>query len=276
MPFYNCFNNTYIKDIVLEENSSGNKITTKVLNPNTEYQEIAISVKLGESYTIALDFPGKIILQPIIYGNKGLASDSELVQLTKALEDKGEVIYNASFRRPYVYNKLLNFNANEARVIDAGRFLKLIIQLPKGFNSSIVVLEGDYTQNVKKWTELTLKDDEKDYLSPLGLLQTPTDRPVAFSDRLIEYLSGHVITSEDSISENIERIQQYASSSICGDKNGVQLPYGSYTKGIYNDTLRSFLFNLMKNTKSNSKMKLDINGFVDKDTERIVTRGQKI
>lgn len=277
MPFYNCFNNTYIKDIFLKKTVKENEITiTTIINPNTEYQEVAIPIKLGESYTIALDCPGEIIIQPIVYGNKGLASDSELIQLTSKLADKGEIIYNSTFRNPYVYTKLSTITSKDSDITDIGRFLKLIIQLPKGFNSSIVILEGDYTQNVKRWTETISEKGEKDYLSPLGLLQTPTDRPVAFSDRLIEYLFGQVITSEDNISENIERIQQYASSSICGAKNGVQLPYGSYTKGIYDENLRSFLFNLMKNTKNNFKMKIDINGFVDKDTERIVTRGQKV
>lgn len=114
-------------------------------------------------------------------------------------------------------------------------------------------------------------------LSPLGLLQLSDGNIYAFSNRLIEYLLLNVISPLDEIGKNTERIQKYA-ASVTNSSMNIYPPFKvSYTPGVWSDRLRLYLFNLMKDTRSLSgNPRVDINGYVDKDTEQKITRGQKL
>ena len=96
----------------------------------------------------------------------------------------------------------------------------------------------------------------------------------AFSDTLLQYLLLNVITNHDEIDYNIARIQEYLSSIECRNANKVQ--YKTFYKpGIWGDDLRDFIFDLVM-TSDNLPVKLDKNGFVDRQTETIILRGQKV
>lgn len=91
--------------------------------------------------------------------------------------------------------------------------LYLLIQVPKSFDSSIVILEGNYLN-----TESTkIIDDSQvnllpaplvDYLytSKLKLMEMPSSKPVPFSDTLIEFLLWNAINNLDSINNNMDRL----------------------------------------------------------------------
>ena len=112
-------------------------------------------------------------------------------------------------------------------------------------------------------------------LSPLGLLQMSDGNVYAFSDRLVEYLLLNCITSQETITDNIARIQTYASSSTNANRNLVLKYRESYTPGVWDDSLRSYLFGVMKTARIyTGKPQVDLTGYVDKDTEQIITRGQ--
>lgn len=124
-------------------------------------------------------------------------------------------------------------------------------------------------------TEVNYKHKYQNILSsPLGLLQLSDGNVYAFSNRLIEYLLQNVINPLDSFSGDISRIQKYSKSQQNKLKNGDTYS-GYFTDGVWDDGLREYLLNLVRNTKYLQR-KVDLNGYVDKDTEIIITRGQKV
>lgn len=91
--------------------------------------------------------------------------------------------------------------------------LYLLIQVPKSYDSAIIVLEGDYTNTQ---SEKILDDSSVEmlpaplvdylYTSNLKLLEMPTSKPIPFSDTLIEFLLWNVINNLDSINNNMDRL----------------------------------------------------------------------
>ena len=280
LPFYNCFNNKYSSDFYLTVVNSKIELNTETI-PDS-HKILLVPVRFNKTYTIAVDSTEQVIITPIFYGNKGLASGTVLTDLADELIVKGKTYDSLSFKSPILFD-----TDNMDSYYNYEKFLYLAIQLSESVSSNIVVLEGDYTHtNVWDKQINDLDPMSKNYLdnnliSPLSLLQMPGSEVIAFSDRLIEYLTQNVITNVDDISENIARTQAYCSSIVCKEKNGSQytLPY---TKGIWDDPLRLFIYDLMKQAKNNLHTPLtatgylDITGFVDKDSETIVTRGQNI
>ena len=278
LPFYNCFNNKYSSDFYLTVVDNKIKLNTETI-PDS-HKILLVPVRFNKTYTIAVDSTEQVIITPIFYGNKGLASGTVITDLADKLIVKGKTYDSLSFKSPILFD-----TDNMDSYYSYEKFLYLAIQLSESVSSNIVVLEGDYT-HTDVWDKQIndLDPKSKNYLdnnliSPLSLLQMPGSEVIAFSDRLIEYLTQNVITNVDDISENIARTQAYCSSIICKQKNGSQytLPY---TKGIWDDSLRLFIYDLMKQAKNNLHTPLtatgylDITGFVDKDSETIVTRGQ--
>jgi hypothetical protein len=118
------------------------------------------------------------------------------------------------------------------------RDLRLFIKIPASCKSSITVLEGDYlrfndARYIPKETENSyvnafeyqsnhsvinfeintdnrdeLEDTSYQLISKLQLLEFNVCESFPFADRLIEYLSGSVITPIDDIHENVERVQR--------------------------------------------------------------------
>ena len=95
-----------------------------------------------------------------------------------------------------------------------------------------------------------------------------------FKNRDLEYLLDNVITSNDTITENIERIQMYASElPKFAPVISAYSVYNYTLKGVWDNALRSFIFNNYMGTRNRN---IDINGFVDKDVEKYVTRGRVV
>ena len=111
-------------------------------------------------------------------------------------------------------------------------------------------------------------------ISPLGLLQLNDTNTYAFSDRLIEYLLQNVINPLEEFGKNIERVQKYISSNTHQIKNNSRY-MKNYTNGVWDDDIREFLFKISRDTIYLDK-KIDLLGYVDKDVEQIVSRGQEV
>jgi len=264
MPFYNCFNNNYLSDIKL---ASDGTIEAGIINNSV--QILSIPIQFDTQYTIALQAAGDILIQPLFYGNKGLSKDSVLTDRSNLLKSFRISKSYPSFDKPFIFTSP---DTEDSDLYRYEKFLRLAIQVPKGQAIKIVVLEGDYTKKGWNFSNLNMGGE---LLSPLSLLQLLPDNPIAFSDRLIEYLVNNVITDFDDISQDISRIQTYASSDINNSKNKSKYTT-SYTKGVWEPSLQWYLYELMFTTPYASNLKLDLNGFVDKDTETIITRGQNV
>ena len=354
LPFYNCYCGETIADVDFDSNS--NVYTNK---KSTLYKIMSVPVRFGKTYTIAFNSELPVEVISVIYGRKGIIKEK-----TDNLNDIADNVYQSkptykrfnklSFSHPvtyrtkdwhqlyqsYIYGKYGKIVENpdgsvvaDDNFYDQGlgqfeKYLRLLIKVPATNNSSLVVLEGDYSlgqpiestnSNTVTYTNQTYADitvnskivsgalqrpefitqsavSYKDVnnntehyakdvvgtkynyvepmLSPLGLLQLSTGEDYAFSNRLIEYLTQNVINPLDSFGKDIERVQNYASSLECLQKNGNRYS-GYYVKGVWDDSLRKFLFELTKNSKVLSQS-IDLSGYVDKDTELVVTRGQKV
>ena len=103
-------------------------------------------------------------------------------------------------------------------------------------------------------------------ISPLQLLMFNTKESYPFSDRLIEYLTGNVITAWDENVDNIRRTHKV----IELNNNKVDL------YGAWDEKTRRILYDYMMNGKpSGDFFTFDINhdtlGYVDKDVEKFYT-----
>ena len=93
-------------------------------------------------------------------------------------------------------------------------------------------------------------------------------KQIAFSDRLIEYLLLSVVSPYDPIVDNILRIQEYSK-----EFNPKFIPQ---TKGEWDNQLTNYLYEIMKNLDQspNGKLLFDLNGYADKDTYKVISRGE--
>lgn len=173
------------------------------------------------------------------------------------------------FKQPYVYSLPITSHSQQVDEYDLYNYEKnlyLIIQLPIANQSSIVVLEGDYSDNnippiinMGEVDKIKVGQLNQALLGKQSLLQINDSISYAFSNRLIEYLALNVIDSIDSITENTIRVQKYMGA------------LDTSIKGAWSNKLRIDIFNKVYNDYTSDR--IDINGFVDKETEKIITRG---
>lgn len=305
MPFYNCYNGEYVTDIFINTSTtttkavddSGNETEVTTINhniiqsdPNVRGKKvISIPVKFGETYSIFIDCSTQVEIMCGFYGNKGYISPTQTPAVEIKTENKYASLRYTSFRDGFTYTT----PKPEKSTYPYTRFLKMFIQLPLNTESSIVVLEGDYTTKNTAYGTYTYNEEEKQLaidisdfptkvkqnqtlLSDLSLTQIASTVSYAFSDRLIEYLTYNVITGEETITQNISRVQQYASSLINAKLNHTE-PFNMSlsTPDVWDTKLQTYLFNLAKESKY-IQNKLDLTGYVDKDVEQVITRGQEV
>lgn len=285
MPFYNCYNGEYVTDIFINTST-----TTTIANetevttikhsiiqsdPNVRGKKVvSIPVKFGETYSIFIDCSTDVEIMCGFYGNKGYISPTQTPAVEIKTENKYMSLKYTSFRDGFTYTT----PKPEKSTYPYTRFFKMFIQLPLNTESSIVVLEGDYTTKDTAAIDNfpTKVRQNQTLLSDLSLTQIASTVSYAFSDRLIEYLTYNVITGEETITQNISRVQQYASSLINAKLNHTE-PFNmlSSTPDVWDTKLQTYLFNLAKESKY-IQNKLDLTGYVDKDVEQVITRGQEV
>ena len=285
MPFYNCYNGEYVTDIFINTSTTTTtanetEVTTikhSIIqsDPNVRGKKvISIPVKFGETYSIFVDCGTEVEIMCGFYGNKGYISPTQTPAVEIKTENKYVSLKYTSFRDGFTYTT----PKPEKSTYPYTRFFKMFIQLPLNTESSIVVLEGDYTTKDTAAIDTfpTKVRQNQTLLSDLSLNQIAGTVSYAFSDRLIEYLTYNVITSEETITQNISRVQQYASSLINAKLNHTE-PFSmlSSTPDVWDTKLQTYLFNLAKESKY-IQNKLDLTGYVDKDVEQVITRGQEV
>lgn len=285
MPFYNCYNGEYVTDIFINTSTTTTtanetEVTTikhSIIqsDPNVRGKKVvSIPVKFGETYSIFVDCGTEVEIMCGFYGNKGYISPTQTPAAEIKTENKYASLKYTSFRDGFTYTT----PKPEKSTYPYTRFFRMFIQLPLNTESSIVVLEGDYTTKDAAVIDNfpTKVRQNQTLLSDLSLTQIAGTVSYAFSDRLIEYLTYNVITSEETITQNILRVQQYASSLINAKLNHTE-PFNMSlsTPDVWDTKLQTYLFNLAKESKY-IQNKLDLTGYVDKDVEQVITRGQEV
>ena len=300
MPLYNCFSNKICSNLDLSFKLINSSKVIQFLSSDNNYKIYMLPVKLFKNYTIAIDSNLPIELCCGLFGAY-LDTRDISTKLSKMTYKK---ISGSCFNRPFIYDKLTNkdliidefYLSNIAQNEDN---LKLFIKVPINNKSSITVLEGDYlgyndsyydpntnivVQNklITNFYEGVSEDPKYKYeqlvnrdfkpISQLQLLMMNTGVSYPFAERLIEYLSENAITSLETISDNIKRAQLVLSSAQYTKTTKKYIPN---IYGLWDKKLNIYLYDaVVNNHRLNYKynLKHDLLGYVDKDTENLVTR----
>lgn len=289
MGLYNCFNYNIIREIYLHEKDNDGKCYT--LRVNDAYKEVLIPIKFNQVYSIAIDVPIDIMVLPVLYSDgSGLVRQSGSENLIQEKLDGFDLVTlkDLSFKSPKMYI----FSTTDPEVYKYEKYLRLLIQIPYGCDSSLVVLEGDYSQGSTSFTQV----DEQliDYIDPhtfsdIMKIQNPSlllmnDKNFyAYSDVLIQYLSHNAITSREILTDNIKRVQEqiksiqlgvakeensdmysrYKPSSDITRRTGmVDFDYGVWTNNLRYLIYKDFYYHADKYPKT------DFLGFVDTNVEK--------
>lgn len=301
LPFYNCWDGSYLDGFAIKETPSKDN-SNIIIGELQEIQSssnklIKVPIKFNKTYTIALDCNSEVRIMPafiklndtvkIPLGLKSLDLTEQLLTPFDSNTNLNATYsslkkYNqCTFTRPITYTvynmqseKPLNSIEPSIGNIDISlsEFLQryendlyLIIELPANNDSSVVVLEGDYTDsitnniiNMTYLNNLSEQEFNSYLLSNLSLLLLNDKVSYPFADRLMEYLLDNVISNRDEIGEDILRVRKALGENIAYDKDSV----------AWDEYLRKTIYDLYMNTSAT--LKQDINGFVDKDVEQFI------
>lgn len=274
MPYYNCYNQTIIDNVYLQKpeevDSNGyilrnTNIRSYELGMNNKYKVLAVPIKFGKTYTIALDCPSEVLLRSIIYGSSGMVrqSLSEEIYYSDELIDSYVYKHSTSFHHPFTYK----VDTDNQLVYQRQKNLYLVIQVPVDNDSTLTVLEGDYTQIIDE-------NQFRDYnlYKNLSLLQFNSKESYAFSDRLIEYLLWNVINPLDELSDNVEKTQKALYELDPIYKTLLVSKKSFY--GVWDDEIKNAVLRLIQNSSSNTYFR-DMDGYINKDVEKLFSRRVK-
>ena len=254
LPFYNCY-------------------CPKYLNNST--RDIIIPIQFDQQYTIAINCPIAYSITPIFYDGFSLLTPFET-----------KIIGGSSFTQPFLYESPNQTVGSDSllQLIDTRRNqLYLKITIPENYQKSIVILQGDFTNNSYKvfnnskgvLQQMSDKTLNKLLISKPTLLNFTDGNTYAFCNTLIEYLLSNVITNLDIFNKNILRTQKYLNNDndLLIDNDEIdQIKINE--NGIWSTELRVLLYQLyMKNYlnfKGPKYRQNDITGFVDKHMENYI------
>ncbi len=289
---------------------------------SADYRVVAVPVLFDTTYTVALSCDSDIMMSGVIYDNgmipvNKLSTDQEINTDRRNMKSTySEYLYhsiaikrNTQFTSPFTFsiplaNVVFSSDAKLSETVkrelyQRQKYLYMIIQLPKNVETSIIVLEGDYTNK----TIFNKFDDEGEVISndfsevdqsvtqrlrasdvaPLSLLCYNTGVSYAFSDRLIEYLLLNVIYPQETLSTNIANIQQSLTRvttadgsrylrhlPLCSDYK-VSLENKSAIKGAWDDGIQECILRILDKHRDKLEYQYDHDGFVNKDVERLLS-----
>ena len=299
MPYYNCYAGQTLENVVLSSQDTvynidaSGRLTGSALGVNYGSPSYmiksditkkcyAVPIKFGKTYTIAIDSNKPVIIRPIVYkdGRMVRASNSLVYSDYPEMEAATVTYDKTEFRKPIRYSVCTHRYDLKQRE----RYLLLVIQVDSTVDSSLAVLEGDYSHTISNsivsYTDAGTFDRSDVYTdinhvikkSPqaLSLLQLNTRETYAFADRLIEYLLNNVIDSATTQENNIKRIQDII-RSYDTDYN-VGLVTGRYHYGVWDNRLPQVCLELLQ-PHSNCSVYWDQDGNINKDLEALLTRG---
>ena len=257
LPLYNCFAYDVVDNL---------KLTTKapyVVEEANEFKTMLIPIQFNKKYTIAFDSAVPVLMKAVIYRN-GLIYDS-LTQksITDELNEKVQKINNCQFSKPFIYE----LNSYSKDMFEYEKYLHLAIQLPIENNTSLVVIEGDYSST----SESHISDIScceysstinlsRAMTGKLSLLQLNDNQMHPFADKLIAYLLDNTIDDREQITNNVTAVEN-------------KINFKTLYKGQWDNKLRYALYSTFMALNRNDINKIDILGYVDSDVENAMNRG---
>lgn len=270
-PFYNCYNSTYFSDVELSVGDMRSVSINRVAK--SKYKVVAVPILFGHSYTIALDCPTQVIMRACIHDNTGfipeeqlsddkqqVSADNSTTSLKETLSKSGKVYSHLRFDSPVTFR----VETSSLLAMMLQHNLYLLIQLPANNDSSIVVLENYQHKTGIRCDENSVRVPS---ITNLSLLRMNTRNSYAFSDRLLEYLLGNVVYSEDAITQNVEKIQTALGSLFYDYKRS--FIKGAHRKGIWDNDIPRLVQSLIDDY-SKDNIIYDQDGNINKDTEFLI------
>ena len=275
---------------------------------NTTDRLVAIPVKFGHTYTIALECPSRVSGRCFFLNDSGtpLTFEDEYSNNIDPSSYLGTSIFQqgaSQFTSPFVYTVPLIENISDSNLLQKlyahEGSLYLVLQMPKSCNSSIAVLSGDFLSCVGEVSNKNISPDwydrdENGNITRLPLnwedtwshiVTTPVPQATtkliprllnyntgisyAFTDRLVEYLTNNVINSEDPISGNIRRIQQVIETK---DFQFGRYDKGLNTYGVWHTSLSQAVARFLDSVDYESWFRFDQDGNVNRDIEYLLAR----
>lgn len=265
MGMYNCFNYDFADNISLKIDERGNGIVNKV---GEKTKLMLVPIKFNKTYTIAMDCSFPILMRSVIYDGVML-KDSNGDLFIDRLDERTKQVNGVTFSNPITYS-VVN---EDAELQHYESRLYLAIQVPKNLKSSIVILEGDYsnsatrrTINIENLNNMSAGQVSDVFRINPSLLESNDGNQYPFADKLIAYLLRYTIDTREYIDENIARIERAIKYKPTKIKE--------FREGIWDLDLRWALFKNYIDINNRSFIdKNDITGFVDKDIENAAMKG---
>ena len=286
MGLYNCFDYELLNNVYLSS-------TQIFLEKNNYYKVLAVPIKYNKTYSIFIDCKDATIMPmlmnsigPVKYlGNNALLVD-QYPEYFKPIN-----IPSMSFKHPYLYKfdleKIVTTEKRDNKVEEIvtylddttrlelyqyQKYLYLLIQLPVKCDSSIVVLEGDfsspstYIADITQVNNVDSKVLTNNLYSDASLCSINDGKQYAYSQLLIEYLTHNVVTNRDTLDSNISMAQNLVGKKL------------KFESGVWTNKLRYAIYR--EYLKSPLKFdKRDKMGYLDSDTEKYLNwkskRGDK-
>jgi len=235
MPLYNCFSNRVCPR--LDISFKIDDYTAKFNTEDKHYKIYMVPIKLFKQYTIAIDSGAAVEMCCGLYGQYQ-EEDSKYLNISK---NTYMCFSNMQFRTPVLYTKVENLNEfltaeNETELAQQEEKLKLFIKLPANVESSIVVLEGDYTAYNDTMILNRIDHDRCDTATQKKFYAEHPEMKV-YSAAVSKYLiKPFVINSER---RDLTVAQQTELTAILAGIPNVSLDY--YTKVLHGTLPREYL-----------------------------------
>lgn len=273
-PYYNLASQHYLESAMIEsvidpESDMKYRITDEF---DRRHKVMIIPVRFNHKYTIALDCDTPVQIFPMMIAKERrlLFKDEETeekIDFTQQYINDTDSVYNfsdMSFSRPEVVEFPCNTEYLEKTYYHYKNNLYMAIQVPQYNQSSAVVLDGDYTQQVPTVVidALHLEDIPTIELNKVmftkpSLIKFNTTENIPFSNILVQYLFNNVIDRTCELGATIETIQTLVPGTASFD----------FEKGLWDERLRYNIFQMMRN-KPNLYDQWDLDGNVSREVER--------
>ena len=258
-PFYNCYSGKRLLDVSLSKSRHEVNVSRTSVQ---KHKLVAIPILFGHSYTIAIDCPTEVLMRAVVYDDSGYLEPDKLPEeLVKTLQESGAIYSRLMFSQPVTFR----VETDSIKSFMFQKDLYLVIQLPINNDSSIVVLENFDNTHKIYCDEKSIR--KYNMINP-SLLAMNTRKSFAFSDRLIEYLVGHVIYSDDYITNNISLVQSALSNYSQDYKRS--FINKKYKYGIWNDEQSKLLLSLLEDYSTNHNI-YDQDGNFNKDALSVIS-----
>ena len=239
MPLYNCFSNRLCPRLQLSFSigQAENEVAVEFDTSDPKYKIYMVPIKFFKKYTIAIDSSAAVELCCGLYG-KYQEQSSKYTDISKQTY---KCYNNMLFRTPVLYDPTEKLNkflgpADKTELAQREQDLKLFIKVPFNNESSVVVLEGDFTAYDDSMIINAIKQSSKDKKAREFYKNNKRMLPDAYE--LYSYLiKPFVETLEDrqATSKQKAKARQVLGAILEGDLSSSVFP--SKAIGYYTDVL---------------------------------------